>query len=266
LIKLVYIGGFGRSGSTLLEYLLTAHPQVLACGEVERHLRRFGRKKVCTCGERILSCPVWGPFQNKKGKLQGWDHKRLTLALLHHISEKYSVMVDSSKTAWGSLFMPFRLSQELREDFVLVQIVRDPRGVAWSAIKTARQKGRGLGNSPTVTTIRTVVGWMAANLACETFGWYRPASYLTVRYEDLVRNSDLILAEILWLVSLKPPATFEPKKGTGNRHQLYGNAMRFKPISPSSLAEDVNWKAEMPRSYRWLVSAVSWPLLRRYGY
>ena len=34
LAKLVYIGGYGRSGSTLLEYLLTTSPEVVACGEV----------------------------------------------------------------------------------------------------------------------------------------------------------------------------------------------------------------------------------------
>ena len=70
--KLVYIGGYGRSGSTLLEYLLTTSPEVVACGEVERHLRRFGRYKICTCGRRLKKCPVWGAFQHKSGKLAGW--------------------------------------------------------------------------------------------------------------------------------------------------------------------------------------------------
>jgi hypothetical protein len=101
LAKLVYIGGYGRSGSTLLEYLLTTHPAVVACGEVERHLRSFGKKKVCTCGRRAKRCPVWGAFQHKKGRLEGWDHEQLVLALLEHVSGDYAAMVDSSKTAWA---------------------------------------------------------------------------------------------------------------------------------------------------------------------
>jgi hypothetical protein len=46
--RLIYIGGYGRSGSTLLEYLLAASPQVDACGEVASVLRDRGRKKTCT--------------------------------------------------------------------------------------------------------------------------------------------------------------------------------------------------------------------------
>ena len=49
--KLVYIGGYGHSGSTLLEYLLAASPEVIACGEVASVLREGGRKAKCTCGE-----------------------------------------------------------------------------------------------------------------------------------------------------------------------------------------------------------------------
>jgi hypothetical protein len=46
--RLVYIGGYGHSGSTLLEYLLAASPKVVACGEVASVLRERGRKGECT--------------------------------------------------------------------------------------------------------------------------------------------------------------------------------------------------------------------------
>ena len=58
--KLVYIGGYGHSGSTLLEYLLAASPEVIACGEVASVLRERGRKAKCTCRRDIKDCPVWG--------------------------------------------------------------------------------------------------------------------------------------------------------------------------------------------------------------
>jgi hypothetical protein len=47
--KHVYIGGYGHSGSTPLEYLLAASPEVIACGEVASVLRERGRKAKCTC-------------------------------------------------------------------------------------------------------------------------------------------------------------------------------------------------------------------------
>ena len=275
--KLVYIGGYGRSGSTLLEYLLTTSPEVVACGEVERHLRRFGNNKICTCGRRLKKCPVWGAFRHKSRKLVGWSHDQLTSALLAHIAGDYMVMVDSSKTAWGSTFMPIRLSRNLGDDFLLVHLVRDPRAVAWSTMrsplhagttrkgrpKTRRVKSR---QSSASRSLLTAFGWTIANLGCEMFGWLHPDRYLRLRYEDFVCAPLPAVGHVLTRVSLELPAALKQSKASRNRHQLYGNAMRFKALSPTDLKEDVAWKTAMPRAYRVLVAALTWPLRRRYHY
>lgn len=58
---LIYNGGYGRSGSTLLESLLTTRPHVPACGEVVSCLRnRIDRG--CTCSKSRKDCEIWGPF------------------------------------------------------------------------------------------------------------------------------------------------------------------------------------------------------------
>jgi hypothetical protein len=265
--KLVYIGGYGRSGSTLLEYLLTAQPKVVACGEVERHLRRFGRRKVCTCGRLSKKCPVWKAFRHKSGKLKGWDHAQLDLALLDHVSGDYAVMVDSSKTAWGSLVVPFRLARRLQGDFLLVHLVRDPRGVCWSTMRPpSRPKKARREQAPATRLLRTALGWTHANLACEMFGRLYPDRYLRVRYEDLVQAPLQVIDRILNRVSLKAPLSLDSTETRDNRHQLYGNAMRFKILSLAELKEDVAWKTEMPPTYWGLVAGLTWPLRRRYDY
>ena len=267
LSKLIYIGGYGRSGSTLLEYLLASHPSVVACGEVERHLRSFGRRTRCTCGLPIGHCPIWGAFPHTKGNLEGWDHERLSLALLDHVKSKYTVMVDSSKTAWGAARVPFQLRRSLGEDFLLVHIVRDPRGVCWSAMRTpwkpeksSRQPG------PTASCLRTAVGWNAANLACEAFGRLHPRNYRRVLYEDLVRAPRKSIGTILQHVLLTIPPDLPGSEASDNRHQLYGNAMRFKSLALSDLKEDVAWKTAMPDVYRPLITGLCLPLYWRYGY
>jgi hypothetical protein len=275
--KLVYIGGYGRSGSTLLEYLLTTSPEVVACGEVERHLRRFGRHKTCTCGRRLKECPVWGAFEHKSGKVTGWSHHQLTSALLTHIAGDYAVMVDSSKTAWGSTSMPFRLSRGLGDDFLLVHLVRDPRAVAWSTMRSLLRVGTRRDGRPKVgstnsqrssagRSLLTALGWTIANLACEMFGWFYPQRYLRLRYEDLVRAPLLAVGQVLTDVSIDAPATLAQHAASSNRHQLYGNAMRFQILSPADLKEDAAWKTAMPKGYRLLVEAFTWPLRWRYGY
>ena len=80
--KLVYIGGYGHSGSTLLEYLLAASPETVACGEVASVLRDRDRKGNCTCGRSINECPVWGrPFASPC-TLDGMSHEDLSRVLL----------------------------------------------------------------------------------------------------------------------------------------------------------------------------------------
>lgn len=264
--KVIYIGGYGRSGSTLLEYLLTAHPGVVACGEIERHLRSFGKKKICTCGRPMQDCPVWADFRHKTGRVKDLDHVQLTLALLDHVSSDYEVMVDSSKTAWGSAFDPFRLWRQLGQDFLLVHIVRDARGVSWSAMRTPWRPKKGRRDSALTGALRAAFGWMAANLACELFRWRHPDRYMCVRYEELSHSPEKIIGAILQRVSLASLPSLEGIEANDNRHQLHGNAMRFKPLSPSELKEDIAWKTAMPSFYRRLVSVLCWPLLNRYNY
>ena len=111
--KLVYIGGYGHSGSTLLEYLMTACPEVIACGEVVNSRRDQARMRKCSCGKLAKECPVWGTLFDQSLKLDRWRHEALDLALLQQISDSHSIMVDSSKTARRDAAAPFRLRHTL---------------------------------------------------------------------------------------------------------------------------------------------------------
>jgi hypothetical protein len=263
--KLVYIGGFGRSGSTLLEYLLTCEPELVACGEVVRHVRRQRTRKACTCGQPAAQCPVWGPFQLAR-HAEPLDHETLTLAIFAQVSPKFHTMIESSKTAWGSALMPFRFRSRLDKDFLLIHIVRDPRAVCWSTIKSVMSgKQNKRLTSPLVRCLKTTVGWTVANLACEIFGLIHPDNYVRVRYEDLVKATRPVIDQICGKLLFRSHAPLEEAGTRNNRHQLYGNAMRFKSLSPSSLSEDAAWKEAMPKPYR-LVAALAWPLAAKYGY
>ncbi|HUZ51857.1 MAG TPA: sulfotransferase [Streptosporangiaceae bacterium] len=71
-VRVVYIGGPGRSGSTLVERLLGALPGVCNVGEVV-HLWERGlvRGERCGCGVPIRQCPFW----REVGEVAfgGWD-------------------------------------------------------------------------------------------------------------------------------------------------------------------------------------------------
>jgi hypothetical protein len=72
---LVYITGSGRSGSTLLDMLLSTHPDIAALGEVHRFSMSLGRKSAphrCTCGDVIDECEFWSAVIEKL-KLENID-------------------------------------------------------------------------------------------------------------------------------------------------------------------------------------------------
>ena len=59
-ITVVYLGGFGRSGSTLVERMLGAAQGWVNVGELVDLARSVARAdELCGCGARFSTCPVW---------------------------------------------------------------------------------------------------------------------------------------------------------------------------------------------------------------
>jgi len=259
--KLVYIGGYGHSGSTLLEYLLTRSSDLLACGEVVGTVRKRKKRK-CTCGQKPEACPVWRflPAQRR-------THAQIVAMLIQSFGDRYSAIVDSSKTAWGSLSSPFRLRRMLDGEFFLIHLTRQPAGVCWSLVKRKRIKDKSNRRlySDMLLCGWTVLGWSFANLSCELFGMMYPNQYVHLRYEDLVHAP---ISEVEGL--LAKIVSKSRRSGTNdacdNRHQLYGNGVRYHPPAIENVREDLRWKTEMPRRYFRMVSCLSFPLRLRYGY
>jgi hypothetical protein len=272
--RLVYIGGFGQSGTTLIESLLTANPDVVACGEVVNGFQgRSGRELKCSCRKSAKDCPIWGVLD--RGSNAPWSHDALVLTLLEHVESKYRVLCDSSKTTWGSITTPFRFKRLLGPKFFLLHVVRDPRGVCWSAMrlpqrKTVRKKRRNLTerllSRPIPRCLRTTIGWWVANLSCELFGWFYPAQYVRLRYEDVARAPHKALYGLLNAISPDLSVRLAEPGANDNRHQIYGNPMRRQRLLFADVRFDDGWKSEMAPQHRWLAGALTWPLRTRYGY
>ncbi len=173
-MRVIYLGGLGRSGSTLLERLLGELPGVCASGEIV-HLwhRGVAENERCGCGLAFGACDFWS--QVGKEAFGGWDKidtsriNRLKDAvdrtrLIPRLSQRrlqprlgadldeYSgyylrlyraitdvsgcdALVDSSKHA--SLAFCLRRSEEI--DLRVIHMVRDSRAVAYSwTTKVAR--------------------------------------------------------------------------------------------------------------------------------
>jgi hypothetical protein len=261
---LIYIGGYGRSGSTLLECLLTSNARVAACGEVAIVAQKGPVKaRGCTCGQSAQECSVWNELISSQGGPPEWNHEVLTLKLLDRMSDKGLLMVDSSKTAWDSMRAPFKLRRRLHAGLRLLHIVRNPRAVCWSTID--RPKHQKSGNT-FLRCVRTAFGWNMANLTCEIYGRLYPDQYMRVRYEDLVSSPQSLLQNVFAGLLPDVSAQFDDMDAHSNRHQLRGNPMRHDAITFASVRNDSRWATEIPRRHRWLVACLTWPLRAKYDY
>jgi hypothetical protein len=270
LTRLIYIGGYGHSGSTLIEYLMTGSPEVLACGEVASCIRAGAvQNRKCSCGREAETCPVWHFFCSPSSRSVSWTHARLLHALVQQAGADFSAILDSSKTAWGSFSIPFRLKRQFGSEFMLVHLVRDPAAVCWSVLKQKDHKAAREERSVPHYLFRCswmVVGWYLANLSSELFGLIYSRHYVRIRYEDLVREPAKTLSALF--VRLLPGADWSAE-GLGardNRHQLHGNKARRRHILIEDVKEDLRWKPEMPPEYLRVVHTLSYLLRLRYGY
>jgi hypothetical protein len=292
-VRVLYVMGHGWSGSTILGNLLGELDGLFHAGE----LRRLWGEALpagapCGCEEPVGDCPVWSkvlahpsvsvfdpvdvdiwhlqatPVRRTFGLLRtGPGRVRGDAALSAYLlaaEQLYCavaevtgarVVVDTSKRSGDAaalLLMP-------GVDATFVHLVRDPRAVAYSWAKRSER-----GHGPAATSR----DWMAFNLLDETIRRraHRGRS-LRLRYEDLMADPAASLRAVCELVDEEPDhlPLREHTAILGVNHGVMGNPSRFV-TGDVELREDVEWKRALsPRDQR-TITALTVPLLHRYGY
>src|SRR5205807_7957096 len=233
---ILYIAGTPRSGSTLLGRLLGETPGVFCAGEVAQYWRAMcSDEEVCGCGLPPRTCPVWSEVASESGVSREqacrlarmvprlWQLRRLVamaasrrtpaefLELARQSEAVYAaltrtlgcrVIVDTSKIPAYAYLLTSSVGLDLR----IVQLVRDPRGVAYSGITTKPRPGLRPGRYMDFKSLRSsVASWLTWNLATEVM-WRRSRDsghYALVRYEDFVERPHDVARRILAMVGVE---------------------------------------------------------------
>lgn len=294
-VRLIYVAGYGRSGTTLLDIALGEHPAIMGAGEVTTLARHvWDNSEYCACGQPVRDCPSWKAIVERwmEGEpadflsdyrraqkrtetligigrwlpLLGWrNHARRTLKLLRGMAAVSGrpILVDSSKLPGRA----FALAAMPGVDLIVVHVVRDGRGVAWSLLKGYERSVRdGLQRElRPKPLLYTALRWAMVNIATERLCRHvGPARSIRVRYEDFVDDPRGAIGRIVALVGERPqiglaqPVAFEPQ------HQVAGSRHRMQ--RSIEMRADDKWKRDMPLAKQWLFTLLCAPLLRRYGY
>ncbi|MFL6178791.1 MAG: glycosyltransferase [Actinomycetes bacterium] len=302
-VRVVFIGGQGRSGSTLIDRALGELPGVVSVGETV-HLwdRGLRDNELCGCGQPFRSCAFWS--QVGEVAFGGWDrldadtavdlrfsvdrNRYLPMLMRPRLSSRYerrhqayldrlgrlyqaiaevsgaSIIIDSSKHASYALLLSRMPSVDLR----LLHVVRDSRAVAHAWTKTVARPEAGGIPMPVYGPAKAAVLWDVQNAVIEQLGHHRP--YLRVRYEDFVRAPKDALLDAARLSGIDDVgAVLSMLDGDtltlGPSHTVAGNPMRF--VSGSvTIRSDETWQMDMPSARQRLVGALTMPLQHHYGY
>jgi Sulfotransferase family len=303
-VRVVFIAGYARCGSTLLERMLGQLDGFDSFGEL-RHIwfRSFQDNQLCGCGLPFHECPFWGKIADRAfGGFDGvdaeaiWRNKRwvdnpvntpriLTggwtqafrsrlAAYVEPLRALYSAiqevsgaayLVDSSKDPQHAYILRSIPGFEVQ----MVHLIRDSRAVAysWRRVRRRPEIHWEARDMPRYPAARTAVAWSLTNLAAEAAQRVK-LPYVRVRYEDLVENPRAQLARIVDKLSLGQPSLdflSDGKVALQTAHTVSGNPMRFA-AGEVVLSPDFEWKHGMRRADRRLVTALTLPQLKRYGY
>ena len=303
-IRVLYIMGVGRSGSTFLAAVLGNHPQLINIGEIYDLARQGWLKdEYCACGLRPSQCGYWRAIRQQWARRVGADdvegfvrladqfepskhwqarlmresrapspefrqYARQTVALLEAIRQVSArpVVVDSSKRASRA----YALSLMSQVDLRLIHLVRDGRGVAWSKQKKLEQDPKGGVGSlqKPHKAWRSTLGWIRGNLRAELVRRRLGADRtLRIRYEDCVTQPGKVLTDIGRLLDIdfeEVARSIAAGKPLGVGHMITGNRLRM--AGQVRVKPDIEWITGMSRFDRWVCWALSGWLLRRYGY
>jgi hypothetical protein len=296
-LRLVYILGAGRCGSTLLDLMLGAHPTICSTGELfhfPENLR--GKPQPCSCGAEATACEFWGKVRSdveQQFPLTALDagrrfestrslprtallagipgssvdqYARRLTSLLRAIAKESgkTVVVDSSKLTSRGLIM-WR-TRSMGVDVRYIHLVRDGRGYVWSKLRTL--DGQGLGLTPPEKNVADLSAWwVMANVLSAVFFRFRRGRYIRIRYEDLVANPEGTLGRVGKFIGVDLSgiiAAVRDRQPLPGGHIVGGNRMRFNRTVV--LKPDTEWQQNLPKEDERTFWGIAGWLARRYGY
>jgi hypothetical protein len=304
MIKLLYIAAHNRSGSTLLDRILGQLDGYVSVGELRQiWARGLADNQACGCGRPFHDCEFWSevvrgasvpldtsgvqhiirlartvasartlpqltlPWLRTASYTRRFEEFATTLKQLYEAIHRASggqVIVDSSKSPSYGLLLAQLGFLELH----VVHLVRDSRAVAYSQQRPKLkpeiywEEQRMKVRRPS----RTAVDWVLTNTLLHLLE--RQPHYSRVKYEEFVdRPGDTVrrIAAECGRPAGDLPFLRNQEVWLGQAHTVSGYPIRSQQ-GWTQLKPDLEWQEKLAKSHRRIISAMTAPLLAKYGY
>lgn len=302
-IKVIFVGGAGRSGSTLLDRILGQMDGFCSLGEMY-HIWSRGviQNQLCGCGTFFGECSFWQTVLHEAFPSETWEDGNVFLQLQNAVSRyrhtplflfpsmrsrsfcsnlsEYltimerlykaiakvsgcSVLIDSSKLPAHG----FVLSEIPGIDLSLIHLVRDSRAVvySWQRKKIRPEIYWKETYMPRTGVLKSCYELLLSTLLIKLLS-QRVKNHLVLKYEDFSTFPEEEVRNIMkWIGISREPKFFSEKRRVylGVDHTVSGNPVRFSH-GPIDIISDVAWRSGMSFFEKLIVSGFTFPFLIRY--
>jgi hypothetical protein len=302
-VEVLYITGTGRSGSTLLANMLGSTTGMFSAGEL-RFIwdRGFQERRRCGCSRPFDECEVWqgvvaaafaddppDPARMQREVAQVSRLRQLPQLLsgrlddaavqaaagyyLDNVERLYhalagqtgAMVVDSSKLPTYCYLLHQVPSLRVR----VVHLVRDPRATAhsWKRLRATGAVEDDDEEMDQFSVWKSAMLWGIWNSTARHL-FSGQSDYLQVRYEDLVANPRETVGRVRAFAGLPPddePFVDDHTVTLAENHAVAGNPNRRRH-GEIRLEEDDEWRTALAAADRAAVTAITAPVLGRFGY
>lgn len=296
-LRLVYVLGTWRSGSTILGVLLGSHPHIYTTGELYDLPGRYRNpKRICSCGVPAAQCEFWAEVRNRcagrvdldamaRGEARFERYSSIPRTLLSaslgtepflaHVARSVEflkviaevagvpILVDLSKDPVRGMVR--KSGRRFGLETYYIHIVRDGRAVIYSRLS---RPGGGQIREVVRNAWGMTVRWMMVNVLSTVLCGRPRRRYLRIRYEDLVAHPAKTMTTLGEFLEVDFSSVVQAvAEGASLKVDHLIGANPFLRIQPAvRVGGDFEWRTQLPsRSQRifWLLAGgLAW----HYGY
>ncbi len=299
--KIVYIAGYSRSGSTILDIILSSHPAIFGTGELAYLFDDWLQQdRLCTCGEPYGNCRFWKQFalpagmdmETAKSVVRKVESRSSLKALVNgqlpeDIIEKYKqiqislysyiagtsqkdIIIDSSKTSRDMAGRFYALHRYTDFDVYVIHLVKNGVSVVESYVKKGRNWAlEGYGKNDRFVAARSSMGWYLANSIARKLGAKLPRTHvLQINYEELVSQPETVLQSIGSMLELDMSGVMENIQSNvafHPQHNVGGNRLRLEKEVRFAKTNGFK-KSGLSLYHRFIFKAIAGRLHKQFGY
>jgi hypothetical protein len=300
--KIVYIAGYSRSGSTILDIILSSHPKIFGTGELGYLFDDWLEgTRTCTCEQVFDHCLFWKNLAMPEGiKLKEAQqiirqvetrknlkflineklskpviakYKLIQTALYNYIFETSgkAIIIDSSKSARDMAGRFYALHKHTNFDVYVIHLVKNGLRIVESYVNKGRNWAiEGYVKNDRFPAARSALGWLLANKIAYRLGKKLPETkYLQIRYEDLTDDPREIFNQIGGFINedlsdvINSIQAGHPFKA---KHNVGGNRLRLEKEIKFNPSLNKGKKINLSLKDRLMFKLIAGTLNKSFGY